>query len=63
MLVSSQQVPQVSIAAQRDYMRVLDEQKLIADLSALPLFDELALDLEPFGITDSPKMAHFTMRR
>ena len=35
----------------RDHMRVLDKQKLIADLSAFTLFDEFLLD--PGRIGDS----------
>ena len=41
------------VAAERDDVRMLDEQKLIRNLAALALLDELALQLERFGVADA----------
>jgi hypothetical protein len=52
----------VPVAAERDDVRVLDEQKLIGDFAPLALFNELALHCERLGIADASTIAHLHIR-
>jgi hypothetical protein len=44
-------------------MGMLDEKQLVADCPPFPLFDEIALYLERFGVTDSPQIADLPFGR
>jgi len=52
-----QQIFHVPVAAQRDRVRVLYQEKLIWNLAAFPLIDERALQIECFGVVNATDVA------
>lgn len=52
---AGQQVLHAPVTPQRDHMRVLEQQKLVANLSLLALASEVLLQLERLRVIDAPE--------
>ena len=58
----SQHIFVVPVAPHGDYMRMLDEEKLIADFAALTPLDQSPLKLERFCVTDPAQVTNLAGR-
>src|SRR5207245_346850 len=57
---AGEQVIEMAVAAERDYVWMLDDQQMVGDLAALALIGEICLYRQRFGVWHHAEMAELT---